>query len=143
MRTLLAIAKALSDEHRVRALMSLRGGELCLCQVIEMLGLAPSTVSKHMAILRQAGLVASRKDGRWIFFRLADKDALPAVREATRWVQNSLRDDRQIMEDARRLKAVRKMSTEALCACYHRTRDGTRTFTEELARASAKEKTGA
>lgn len=132
MRTLLAIAKALSDEHRVRALMSLRGGELCLCQVIEMLGLAPSTVSKHMAILRQAGLVASRKDGRWTFFRLADKDALPAVREATRWVQNSVRDDRQIMEDARRLKAVRKMSTEALCACYHRARDETRTFVEAI-----------
>ena len=124
-------------------MMSLPGGELCLCQVIEMLGLAPSTVSKHMAILRQAGLVASRKDGRWTFFRLADKDALPAAREATRWVQNSLRDDRQIREDARRLKAVRKMSTGALCACYHRARDETRTFTEEPAKAPAEEKTGA
>ena len=143
MHTLLAIAKALSDEHRVRALMSLRGGELCLCQVIEMLGLAPSTVSKHMAILRQAGLVESRKDGRWTFFRLADKDAPTSIREATRWVQNSLRDDRQTREDARRLKAVRKMSTEDLCACYHRARDETRTFTERLAKAPAKERTGA
>ena len=143
MHTLLTIAKALSDAHRVRALMSLRGGELCLCQVIEMLGLAPSTVSKHMAILRQAGLVESRKDGRWTFFQLADKDVLPAVREATRWVQNSLRDDRQIREDARRLRAVRKMSTEALCACYHRARDETRTFTEEPAKAPGKERTGA
>ena len=101
------------------------------------------TITCLIAAFLLAGLVESRKDGRWTFFRLADKDALPAAREATRWVQNSLRDDRQIMEDARRLKAVRKMSTEALCACYHRTRDETRTFTERLAKASAEEKTGA
>jgi len=56
MRTIINIAKAFSDENRVRALMMLCNGELCVCQLIEMLGLAPSTVSKHMTILYQAGL---------------------------------------------------------------------------------------
>ena len=56
------LAKALSDENRVRALMMLREGELCVCQIIELLGLAPSTVSKHMSILRQVRLVQTRKN---------------------------------------------------------------------------------
>ena len=51
------------------------GRELCVCQIVELLGLAPSTVSKHLAILKQARLVDSRKEGRWMFYRLADEDA--------------------------------------------------------------------
>jgi len=54
MRDFMRIAKALSDENRVRTLMFLAEGELCVCQIIEMLCLAPSTVSKHMNILYQA-----------------------------------------------------------------------------------------
>jgi ArsR family transcriptional regulator, arsenate/arsenite/antimonite-responsive transcriptional repressor len=49
---------------------------LCLSQIIELLGLAPSTVSKHMAILHQAGLAETRKDGRWIYYRLAGEPHL-------------------------------------------------------------------
>ena len=60
MRGCLAITKALSDANRVRVLMGLTTGELCVCQIIEMLSLAPSTVSKHMSVLRQARLVESR-----------------------------------------------------------------------------------
>ena len=75
MRDLMAVLKALADENRVRALMALRPRELCVCQIIELLGLAPSTVSKHMAILKQARLVDSRKQGRWMFYRLAKREA--------------------------------------------------------------------
>ena len=55
-------------------LLALRGGELCVCQITELFGLAASTISKHLSILYQAGLVDSRKEGRWIFY------ALPAQR---------------------------------------------------------------
>lgn len=65
-------AKALSDQNRVRVLLLLQEGELCACHLIRFLGLAPSTVSAHMAILRRAGLVEVRKDGRWRHYRLAD-----------------------------------------------------------------------
>ena len=118
MKDFLAVAKALSDPSRVRTLMFLRGGELCVCQIIEMLGLAPSTVSKHMAVLHQAGLVESRKDGRWIFYRLPGEDADLRVLAALRWVQADLAADGQITEDARRLAAVRKMDTDGLCDRY-------------------------
>ncbi len=65
MRDVVTIAKALSNENRVRILAILEGRELCVCQVIELLGLAPSTVSKHLSILKQARLIDGRKQGRW------------------------------------------------------------------------------
>jgi DNA-binding transcriptional ArsR family regulator len=63
-RDFLSITKALSDEARVRALLAVKDGELCLCQIIHLLRLAPSTVSKHMSILVQAGLLECRKERR-------------------------------------------------------------------------------
>ena len=112
------IAKALSDENRVRALMLLSQGELCVCQLIEMLRLAPSTVSKHMSILRQARLVESRKDGRWMYYRLADEDPPKEAIQAIRWAQNSLAKDKQILADARQVKHVCRIDKDELCNCY-------------------------
>jgi DNA-binding transcriptional ArsR family regulator len=118
MRDFINIAKALSDENRVRALMMLSEGELCVCQLIEMLALAPSTVSKHMSLLFQAGLVNARKQGRWMYYRLAD-DPLPTqVLQAIRWARDSLAEDKQIVADARQVKRVWKMDKDELCACY-------------------------
>lgn len=115
MRTIVNITKALADENRLRVLMALGDGELCVCQIVAMLGLAPSTVSKHMYILRQAGLVEARKDGRWVYYRLAGAGADKAAREAVRWVQRHLADDPKTMQDARTLKTILKMSPEELC----------------------------
>ena len=115
MRTIVNITKALADESRLRVLMALGGGELCVCQIVAMLGLAPSTVSKHMYLLRQAGLVEARKDGRWVYFHLAGAGTDKAAREAVRWVQRHLANDPQISQDAKTLKAVLKMSPEELC----------------------------
>jgi len=118
MHEVLSIAKALADENRLRAVMMLNGRELCVCQIIEMLGLAPSTVSKHMSILLQARLVETRKEGRWNYYRLADNDAPQHVLEAIRWARNSLMSDKQIASDVERLTAVRRTSMDELCKCY-------------------------
>ena len=74
MKDFVAVTKALSDRNRIRALLALRRGELCVCQIIALLGLAPSTVSKHMSILKQAGLVKSRKEERWMHYSLPSSD---------------------------------------------------------------------
>ena len=68
------ITKALADENRVRILAALKNRELCVCQIIDLLQLAPSTVSKHLSILRQARLLAVRKTGRWAYYRLNEID---------------------------------------------------------------------
>jgi len=115
---ILSITKALSDETRVRALLSLKDGELCLCQIIEVLGLAPSTVSKHMNVLQQARLVERRKRGKWCFYRLADSKDGPAAKRALAWVVAELRDSPTIARDAERIRKVRKQDLEKLSACY-------------------------
>ena len=118
MRELLAVAKALSSDTRVRALMMLSNGELCLCQIIDVLRLAPSTVSKHLAVLGEAGLVEWRKEGRWRYYRLAGDDASPAVAEALAWALESLAGDPQILADTDTLGTVLEKDLEVLCACY-------------------------
>jgi len=115
MRELIAVTKALSDESRVRALGLLRDRELCLCQIVEVLALAPSTVSKHMSVLHQARLVESRKEGRWAYFRLAEQDAPAEARQALELVLTSLARDKQAKSDQRALRAVLKMPPEELC----------------------------
>ena len=112
----LNITKALAEENRVRILLALEVEELCVCQIIELLELAPSTVSKHMSVLRQARLVDSRKDGRWMYYRLADEGAHSVANEAIAWVKKSLSPDERICEDARRLKEILKIDREVLCS---------------------------
>ena len=109
MRDFLAVTKALGDESRVRALLSVKDGELCLCQIIEVLGLAPATVSKHMNILQQAGLVRRRKQGKWHFYRLAGAEDGALARRALEWVLHELEDNPVIREDARREAARREL----------------------------------
>jgi len=115
MREFMNITKALADEKRVRALLALRKGELCVCQITELFGLAVSTVSKHLSILYQAGLVESRKEGRWIYYRLPGKKAPVAVREAIAWAGKSLAENPRITEDTRQLKQVLKLDPSELC----------------------------
>ena len=115
MREFMGITKALADATRVRVLLALGGGELCVCQITELFGLAVSTVSKHLSILHQAGLVESRKEGRWIYYRLPGKKAPVAVREAIAWVGRSLAENPRIAEDTRQLKQVLKLDPSELC----------------------------
>jgi DNA-binding transcriptional ArsR family regulator len=126
MRRFLDVAKAVSDESRARALLALRGGELCVCRLNELLGLAPSTVSKHMTILERAGLVQCRKDGRWHYYRLAAEPdaASPDARRGLDWLMASLRAGTTARQDRARLKAILAREKERVmlmksepCAC--------------------------
>ena len=114
-----AITKALCDSHRVRALMALRNGELCACRIIELLGLAPSTVSKHMSVLKHAGLVDSRKEGRWNYFRLPDSGQPAAIE----WIINSVADSPTILGDNKRLKQIMRLDADEICKKQRNTGD--------------------
>ena len=87
-------------------------------QIIELLGLAPSTVSKHMAVLHQAGLVETRKDGRWIYYGMTEEPELPCAQIALVMARDCLSGDRRIHDDARQLKHIRKMNRADLCVHY-------------------------
>ncbi len=115
MRDCMTVIKALADENRVRILLALRNCELCVCQIIEFLGLAPSTVSKHLSILYQAGLLESRKDGRWVYYRLAARDATVEAQEAVAWVCKCLANDHVVQDDAERLMEIMKFDPSEKC----------------------------
>jgi DNA-binding transcriptional ArsR family regulator len=114
MQDLASICDALSDPGRLRIVAALFPGELCVCQILELLELAPSTVSKHLAILRAAGLIDARKEGRWMYYRIADQ-ATPVARSALRWLRSSLSASPQAKADSKQLKAICRMNTVALC----------------------------
>ena len=111
----MAVTKALSDPNRVRVLLALRRGELCVCQITELFGFAPSTVSKHLSILRHAGLIESRKAERWVYCRLPGKSAPVAVREALDWVKKSLAKTDEALADAKTLNRVLKTDLAVIC----------------------------
>ena len=115
MRDTLDVFKALADENRLRALCALRGGELCVCQIIALLDLAPSTVSKHLSILRAARLVDSRKNGRWMHYRLSKEFRAPSTGKILALLFADLARTKRIAEDRKRLKTICDESMESLC----------------------------
>lgn len=114
LRATLRVTKALSDPQRVRIVMMLRPGELCVCQIIEVLALAPSTVSKHLSLLSAAGLVDFRKDGRWAYYRLAGGAEGALVRPVMKWLADGLKDDAVIAQDGKNLKRALACNPESL-----------------------------
>jgi DNA-binding transcriptional ArsR family regulator len=111
----MAVSKALADENRIRILALLQGRSLCVCQIVAVLGLAPSTVSKHLSILRQGGLLEIEKRGRWIHCRLAGDGSPAAVKRALSWLHGSLKHSKRIEDDRRSLAKVLKVDLVRLC----------------------------
>ena len=116
MRQLEAALKAAGDPTRTRILKMLETKELCVCQIQAVLQLAPSTVSKHLALLKASGLVDDRKDGRWVHYALASEDHNPYAKDVLRLIRGALVRDPKILEDSRRLKDVLKVPVADLCA---------------------------
>jgi len=97
------VFKALADSTRVRILGLLAKGELCVCHIHESLRLPQSLVSRHLAYLRRSGLVQTRKEGLWVYYRLA-----PRRDEATRMlldaVYHCVGHLSAVVKDAKRLE---------------------------------------
>ena len=115
MRDIVDITKALADETRLRMMALLFHGELCVCHILEVFDLAPSTISKHLYILKQARLVETRKEGRWIYYRLPDKEITGEINHTIEWLKTILKGNPVIREDYRRLKGIIKIEPQALC----------------------------
>lgn len=115
MREVMDMLKALADESRLRALCALAGGELCVCQLIALLDLAPSTVSKHLTILRAARLVESRKDGRWMYYRLSKEFSAPSAGKIIALLCKDIAQASRMVEDRKNLKRICGEDMNKLC----------------------------
>ena len=67
------IFKAFCDENRIRILRLLRGGEKCACRLLEELSISQPTLSHHMKILCDSGIVVGRKEGKWMHYRISSE----------------------------------------------------------------------
>ena len=92
--------KALAEPHRIRILKMLAIRPLCVCEITEILQLAPSTVSKHLTMLRDAGFIMDQKEGKWVNYYLEDNSNRPCVRELQSLLSQWLGDDETIRRDA-------------------------------------------
>ena len=107
MKTFIRVMKALSDPNRVRVLKLLQTGELCVCEIQNVLELAQSTVSKHMKILEDAGLVNRKRQGTWMFYSLADGSE-------SVYAKNMLTELGHWLDDDKELDTMRKKLPDAV-----------------------------
>lgn len=107
---LVLIHKALAHPVRLRLLGMLRSGPLCVCQMNAVIGLAPSTISQHLSELKKAGLIAERKEGRWVEYRLSDEE-----QEMMGPVWARLEDDPASRADVVLLEELRRVPLDRLC----------------------------
>lgn len=109
----LAVTKALSDRNRVRIVMALRDyEELCACQLTALLEVSGATASRHLGQLVQAGLLESRKAGRWVYYRLAPPNGAAAVLD---WLAGELRGSEDLARDVVSLTAIMARDPEDIC----------------------------
>ena len=116
MRALELALKAAGDPTRTRILKLLEGGGLCVCQVHAVLGLAPSTVSKHLAILKTAELVEDRRDGKWIEYALAPEGRNRYASSVLAMLRGPLDRDPAVAADRKRLREIKAIPLAELCA---------------------------
>jgi DNA-binding transcriptional ArsR family regulator len=110
---LVETAKGLAHPGRLRILAMLAGGELCVCQMTAVLGLAPSTVSQHLSVLARGGLVSERKQGKLVFYRLREEAIAEALLPP---LLGLLGGDATARGDAREVTRLRRVAVAQLCA---------------------------
>lgn len=109
----IAPLKALADRNRLRIVLALaKHPELCACQITELLGVTGATASRHLSQLQRCGLLASRKEGRWVWFRL---QAAPQHAALLAWATSCSQRTDDDRRDARHLKRILAMDPETLC----------------------------
>lgn len=115
MEDMVSIFKALADLNRLKVLCALESGPLCSCQVAELLGLAPSTVSRHMQVLRGAGLTESRKQERWVFYELPGRDAPERVKKTLKLLRGMYEDTPELKEMKDKVEKIISIGPVELC----------------------------
>jgi ArsR family transcriptional regulator len=108
MKPFLKVMKALSDSNRVKIIKMLQQKVLCVCEMRAALNIAQPTVSKHLKLLEDAGLVTSEKDGLWVNYKLTDGSSSPYAATALGNLRHWLNEDRQIADLVEKLPAIRR-----------------------------------
>jgi ArsR family transcriptional regulator len=112
MREFVKVMKALSDPNRIKILKMLQRRWMCVCELEAALGIAQPTVSKHLKVLEEAGLVGFRKEGLWVNYMLADGRKNAYTKMMLLNLQGWLNEEQEIQALIDRLPAINR---ETLC----------------------------
>ncbi len=112
MKDFIRVMKALSESNRVKIVKMLQRKSMCVCELQEALGIAQSSVSKHLRILEDAGIVDHRRDGLWVNYHLTNGVESPYVSTLMGSLRHWLEDDPEVSELAERLPHIRR---EEIC----------------------------
>ena len=112
MREFVKVMKALSDPNRIKILKMLQRRSMCVCEIESALGIAQPTVSKHLKVLEEAGLVGFRKEGLWANYMLAGGERNAYAKIMLLNLQGWLNEERDVKELIDRLPAINR---ESLC----------------------------
>ncbi len=94
--------RALGDPTRLRLLNLIAGQEICVCYFTQVIGAPQPKISRHLAYLRKVGIVAARREGKWMHYRLASPSN-PHAASILRSVLDALKQDKQLQRDFQRL----------------------------------------
>jgi DNA-binding transcriptional ArsR family regulator len=109
------VMKAVADPTRVRILKLLEEGEICVCQIVAVLELGQSTVSKHLFLLKVAGLVRERQEGKWVYYALGGSGEAPYARKMLNALKGWLGDDTVVARDRDRVALARRIGPIEVC----------------------------
>ena len=112
MQDFIRVIKALSDPNRVKLIKILQQRVMCVCEIQAALGIAQPTVSKHLKVLEEAGLVGHRKDGLWVNYYLADGSSSPYAASLLGNLKHWLKDDEEIQNLMDKIPGIQR---EEIC----------------------------
>ncbi len=114
MNDLILFARAFADPTRVRILAALRQAELCVCELSDAMEMSQSTLSTHLQVVRQAGLVTTRKEGKWVYYGIEPSQASP-IEALFAHHRATLGADGRLKRDAGRLQQRLQIREEGRC----------------------------
>ena len=100
-----AFFRALSDRTRLRLLNLMSGREVCVCYFVEILGTSQPKISRHLAYLRDAGIVSARREGKWMHYRMAEPDN-PTAKKMLAELLESLKADPRMKGERNKLDCI-------------------------------------
>ena len=114
MTELVLVAKAFADPTRVRVLAALSKGEWCVCELCDALKITQSTLSTHLQVIREAELVQTRKEGKWVYYAIRS-DTEQLLQSVFGFFARSLKADATLRRDAQQLAARMKERRDGAC----------------------------
>jgi ArsR family transcriptional regulator len=116
MKNTVNILKALSDKNRLKIIYALmETDELCACQITEILKVKGATASRHLAVLSGVDLLESRKDGRWVYYRISYDFFLERNNELYQWIKHEKINSEEFKNEHKNIFHILKQDPEVIC----------------------------